>query len=147
MNVAGKRLAPAEVESVLTTHAAVAEAAAVGIPDPKKGETVWAFWVPRAGADTEGVSEELRQLVATGVGKPFAPAEVWAVEALPKTRSAKILRRAVRAAAIGTDPGDLSSAENPEAVDAIRRVVHSADGPGVAGPQDAQSAAANSRSV
>ncbi|GAB25455.1 acetate--CoA ligase [Gordonia polyisoprenivorans NBRC 16320 = JCM 10675] len=124
MNVAGKRLAPAEVESVLTTHPAVAEAAAVGIPDPKKGETVWAFWVPRAGAETDGVSEELRTLVATGVGKPFAPAKVWVVSALPKTRSAKILRRAVRAAAIGADPGDLSSAENPEAVDAIRLVVH-----------------------
>ncbi|WP_063016560.1 AMP-binding protein [Nocardia nova] len=124
MNVAGKRLAPAEVESVLTTHPAVAEAAAVGIPDPKKGECVWAFWVPRKGADTEGVSDELRTLVAEGVGKPFAPAKVWTVEALPKTRSAKILRRAVRAAAIGTDPGDLSSAENPEAVTAIRDVVH-----------------------
>ncbi|WLP89017.1 AMP-binding protein [Gordonia sp. NB41Y] len=127
MNVAGKRLAPAEVESVLTTHPAVAEAAAVGVPDPKKGETVWAFWVPRPGADTTGVSEQLRRLVADGVGKPFAPAKVWTVDALPKTRSAKILRRAVRAAAIGSDPGDLSSAENPEAVDAIRVVVHGAN--------------------
>ncbi|WP_067662166.1 AMP-binding protein [Nocardia miyunensis] len=124
MNVAGKRLAPAEVEAVLTTHPAVAEAAAVGVPDPRKGETVWAFWVPRKGADTEGVSDELRQLVATGVGKPFAPAKVWMVEALPKTRSAKILRRAVRAAAIDADPGDLSGAENPEAVVAIRDLVH-----------------------
>jgi acetyl-CoA synthetase len=124
MNVAGKRLAPAEVESVLTTHPAVAEAAAVGIPDPKKGESVWAFWVPRPGAEIEGVSEELRRLVAAGVGKPFAPAKVWVVDALPKTRSAKILRRAVRAAAIGADPGDLSGAENPEAVAAIRDVVH-----------------------
>ncbi|WP_067899443.1 AMP-binding protein [Nocardia vaccinii] len=124
MNVAGKRLAPAEVESVLTTHPAVAEAAAVGVPDPKKGESVWAFWVPRPGAAVEGVSEELRRLVATGVGKPFAPAKVWVVEALPRTRSAKILRRAVRAAAIDADPGDLSGAENPEAVAAIRDVVH-----------------------
>ncbi|GAB88130.1 AMP-binding protein [Gordonia rhizosphera] len=133
MNVAGKRLAPAEVESVLTTHPAVAEAAAVGVPDPKKGETVWAFWVPRKDADTEGVSDELRRLVAAGVGKPFAPAQVWIVDALPKTRSAKILRRAVRAAAIGTDVGDLSSAENPEAVDAIRDVVHGADRTAVQG--------------
>ncbi|WP_067650401.1 AMP-binding protein [Nocardia harenae] len=124
MNIAGKRLAPAEVESVLTTHPAVAEAAAVGVPDPKKGESVWVFWVPRPGADTEGVSDELRLLVATGVGKPFAPAAVWPVRALPKTRSAKILRRAVRAAALGADPGDLSSAENPDAVEAIRDVVH-----------------------
>lgn len=125
MNVAGKRLAPAEVESVLTTHPAVAEAAAVGIPDPKKGETVWAFWVPRAGAGAgaESVSDELRRLVADGLGKPFAPSQVWIVDALPKTRSAKILRRAIRAAATDTDPGDLSSAENPDAVDAIRHVV------------------------
>ena len=123
MNVAGKRLAPAEVESVLTTHPAVAEAAAVGIPDPKKGETVWAFWVPRTGADTESVSDELRRLVADGLGKPFAPTQVWIVDALPKTRSAKILRRAIRAAATDTDPGDLSSAENPDAVGAIRDVV------------------------
>lgn len=124
MNVAGKRLAPAEVESVLTTHPAVAEAAAVGIPDPKKGETVWAFWVPRPGAGTEHVSDELRRLVADGLGKPFAPSQVWMVDALPKTRSAKILRRAIRAAATDTEPGDLSSAENPGAVDAIRDVVH-----------------------
>ncbi|GAC84667.1 acetate--CoA ligase [Gordonia paraffinivorans NBRC 108238] len=130
MNVAGKRLAPAEIESVLTTHPAVAEAAAVGIPDPQKGETVWAFWVPRPGADTTGVSADLRRLVAEGVGKPFAPAQVWIVEELPKTRSAKILRRAVRAAATGGDPGDLSGAENPGAVDVIRAVV-------AAGPAEA----------
>ncbi len=108
---------------MLTTHPAVAEAAAVGIPDPKKGETVWAFWVPRTGADTESVSDELRRLVADGLGKPFAPTQVWIVDALPKTRSAKILRRAIRAAATDTDPGDLSSAENPDAVGAIRDVV------------------------
>jgi acetyl-CoA synthetase len=122
MNIAGKRLAPAEVEAVLTTHPAVAEAAAVGVPDPKKGETVWAFWVPRAGA-SEDVSAELRDLVAAEVGKPFAPSVVRRVAQLPKTRSAKILRRAVRAAALGEDPGDLSGAENPEALDDIRTAV------------------------
>ena len=128
MNVAGKRLAPAEVESVITTHPAVAEAAAVGVPDEKKGEVVWVFWVARPGleADAAEVSAELSDLVAQGVGKPFAPARVWLVDALPKTRSAKIMRRAVRAAALDTDPGDLSSAENPEAVDAIRGVVRPA---------------------
>ncbi|GLY40411.1 acetyl-CoA synthetase [Amycolatopsis sp. NBRC 101858] len=122
MNIAGKRLAPAEVEAVLTAHPAVAEAAAVGVPDPKKGETVWAFWVPRAGA-SDDVSAELRDLVATEVGKPFAPSVVRRVTQLPKTRSAKILRRAVRAAALGQDPGDLSGAENPDALDDIRAAV------------------------
>ncbi|MBC2642098.1 AMP-binding protein [Rhodococcus sp. 3A] len=123
MNVAGKRLAPAEVEAVLTAHPAVSEAAAVGVPDPKKGEAVWAFWVPRADADTDDISAELIASVAAELGKPFAPSVVHRVSRLPKTRSAKILRRAVRAAALGTDPGDLSGAENPEAIDEIRAVV------------------------
>jgi acetyl-CoA synthetase len=125
MNVAGKRLAPAEVEAVLTAHPAVSEAAAVGVPDTKKGEAVWAFWVPRADAvgDPANISAELIASVAAELGKPFAPSVVHRVSRLPKTRSAKILRRAVRAAALGTDPGDLSGAENPEAVDEIRAVV------------------------
>ncbi|WP_368680239.1 AMP-binding protein (plasmid) [Rhodococcus opacus] len=122
MNVAGKRLAPGEVEAVMSTHPAVSEAAAVGVPDAKKGETVWAFWVPRADA-TEDVSEELVRIVAAELGKPFAPSMVRRVSQLPKTRSAKILRRAVRAAALGIDPGDLSGADNPEALDEIRAVV------------------------
>ncbi|AWH00616.1 AMP-binding protein [Rhodococcus ruber] len=127
MNVAGKRLAPAEVEAVLTAHPAVSEAAAVGVPDPKKGETVWAFWVPRADADGTDISGELAASVAAELGKPFAPTVVHRVSRLPKTRSAKILRRAVRAAALGTDPGDLSGAENPEAVEEIRAVVTGAE--------------------
>lgn len=122
MNVAGKRLAPAEIEAVLVTHPAVSEAAAVGVPDATKGETVWAFWVPRPGV-ADDVSDELKQLVATQVGKPFAPSLVRRVAHLPKTRSQKIMRRAVRAAALGTDPGDLAGAENPEAIDEIRAVV------------------------
>ncbi|HVV07967.1 AMP-binding protein [Amycolatopsis sp.] len=122
MNVAGKRLAPAEVEAVLATHPAVAEAAAVGVPDAKKGEAVWAFWVPRPGAG-EDVSAKLKEMVAHELGKPFAPSAVYRVAQLPKTRSAKILRRAVRAAVLGTDPGDLSGAENPEAVAEIRALV------------------------
>lgn len=130
MNVAGKRLAPAEVESAMITHPDVAEAAAVGVPDSTKGEAVWAFWVPRpddASApevrDAEQVSAELAALVGRELGKPFTPSRVWQVNALPKTRSAKIMRRAIRAAALGIDPGDLSGAENPDAVSAIRRIV------------------------
>jgi acetyl-CoA synthetase len=122
MNVAGKRLAPAEIESVLITHPAVVEAAAVGVPDSTKGETVWAFWVPRPGID-EDVSEELRDLVATQLGKPFAPSLVRRVAQLPKTRSQKIMRRAVRAAALGTAQADLSGAENPDAINDIRDAV------------------------
>jgi acetyl-CoA synthetase len=79
--------------------------------------------VPRAGS-TEDVSAELVRIVADELGKPFAPSAVHRVSRLPKTRSAKILRRAIRAAALGIDPGDLSGAENPDALDEIRAVVH-----------------------
>ena len=119
INVAGKRLGPAEVESVLVSHPLVAESAVVGVPHETKGEAIWCFCVPTDGVG-DGVAEELRELVATELGRPFKPSRVVFVEALPKTRSAKILRRAVRAVAVGEDPGDMSSAENPQALDQIR---------------------------
>jgi acetyl-CoA synthetase len=124
MNVAGKRVAPAEIESVLAVDPAVAESAVIGVPDATKGEALWAFWVGRPDRDDdETVGERLRSLVAAQIGKPFTPKHVVRVEQLPKTRSAKILRRAVRAAVLGTDPGDLSGAENPGAIDEIRAQV------------------------
>jgi acetyl-CoA synthetase len=124
MNVAGKRVAPAEIESVVATDPAVSECAVIGVPDATKGEAVWVFWVARGDVDPDDVvADRLRSLVASEVGKPFAPSKVLRVEQLPKTRSAKILRRAVRAAVLDTDPGDLSGAENPEAVDTIRAKV------------------------
>ncbi|MGH3631523.1 MAG: AMP-binding enzyme, partial [Sciscionella sp.] len=85
------------------------------------GEAVWAFWVGRPGTgDDAAVSARLRQAVAAEVRKPFVPSQVVRVAALPKTRSAKILRRAIRAAVLDSDPGDLSGAENPEVVEDIR---------------------------
>jgi acetyl-CoA synthetase len=119
INVAGKRLGPAEVESVLVADPAVAEAAAIGVPDDLKGEALWCFWSPAdpAGEDS---SDRLAGLVAEQLGRPFRPSRVMRVEAIPKTRSSKILRRALRAVALGEDPGDLSSAENPELVGRIR---------------------------
>jgi len=119
INVAGKRLGPAEVESVLVSHPAVVESAVVGVPDETKGEAIWCFCVVSDGAGDE-TANELRELVARELGRPFKPSRVVFVEALPKTRSAKILRRAVRAVAVGDDPGDMSSAENPQALDGIR---------------------------
>jgi acetyl-CoA synthetase len=119
INVAGKRLGPAEVESILVSHPAVVEAATIGVPDETKGEAVWCFWVPRDSAGTD-VSDELSELVIHELGKPFKPSRIVRVPALPKTRSAKILRRAIRAVAMGDDPGDLSSAENPSALEEIQ---------------------------
>jgi len=91
----------------------------VGVPDETKGEAIWCFCVVSDGAGDE-TANELRELVARELGRPFKPSRVVFVEALPKTRSAKILRRAVRAVAVGDDPGDMSSAENPQALDGIR---------------------------
>lgn len=127
INVAGKRLGPAEVESVLVADPRVAEAAAIGVPDATKGEAVWCFAVPVPGIEVDegALTADLAAAVADELGKPFKPSKVVIVPALPKTRSAKILRRAVRAAALGEDPGDLSSAENPEALDAIKAALAS----------------------
>jgi acetyl-CoA synthetase len=124
MNVAGKRLGPAEVESILADHPAVAEAATVGIPDEVKGEAIWCFVVPKPSAEPgETLAAELAADVALHLGKAFKPSRVVFVPELPKTRSAKILRRAIRATVAGQDPGDLSSLENPAAIDAIRHAL------------------------
>jgi acetyl-CoA synthetase len=121
LKIAGKRLGPAEVESILVSHPAVAESAAVGVPDEVKGEKVWCFAVLKPGFEpSDALRDELRALVAEGLGKAFRPDAVRFVSALPKTRSAKILRRAVRAVAMGEDPGDLSSLDNPAALEEIR---------------------------
>ncbi|MBJ7347421.1 MAG: AMP-binding protein, partial [Thermoleophilaceae bacterium] len=117
INVAGKRVGPAEVESVLVGHENVIEAAVVGIPDEIKGEVIWCFAVANSGAPE--LADELAQRVCDELGRPFKPARVVLVDGLPKTRSGKIVRRAVRAAVLGEDPGDLSTIENPDALKEI----------------------------
>jgi acetyl-CoA synthetase len=121
LNIAGKRIGPAELESAAVAHPAVAEAAAVGVPHEVKGEVAWVFCVLVPGASAE--EEEVRALVAEELGKAFAPERVVFVPSLPKTRSAKIVRRAVRATVLGQDPGDMSSVENPEALEGIASAV------------------------
>jgi acetyl-CoA synthetase len=124
LNIAGKRIGPAELESAAVSHPAVTEAAAVGVPHKVKGEVAWVFCVLGPGFEASSELEtEIGGAVAAQLGKAFKPDRVVFVPALPKTRSAKIVRRAVRAAALGEDPGDLSSVENPEALDEIGRLV------------------------
>ena len=120
LNIAGKRVGPAELESAAVGHPAVGEAAAIGVPHAVKGETAWIFCCLLPGhVAGAALADEIAAAVAAELGKAFAPERVLFVGALPKTRSAKIVRRAVRAKALGHDPGDLSSVENPEALDAI----------------------------
>ena len=123
IKVAGKRLGPAEVESVLVGHPAVAESAAIGVPDELKGEALVCFVILRPNRQaSDELATELQDLVATALGKPLRPKAVHFVVDLPRTRNAKILRRVVKSVYIGTDPGDLSSLENPSALAAIGAV-------------------------
>jgi len=119
LNIAGKRIGPAELESAAVGHPAVVEAAAIGVPHEVKGEVAWLYCVLVPGAEPE--ADEIAAAVAHELGKAFAPERVLFVSALPKTRSAKVVRRAVRARALGLDAGDLSTLENPEALEEIAR--------------------------
>jgi acetyl-CoA synthetase len=124
LNVAGKRVGPAELESVLVGHPAVVESGVVGIPDEVKGEVAWAFCVLTPGVEpTDELGFELRRLVGTELGKSYEPQRVVFVAALPKTRSAKIVRRSMRALVLGQDPGDLSALEDASVLGAIEAVL------------------------
>ena len=135
LKVAGKRVGPAEVESLLVAHPLVTEAAVIGVPDEVKGTAMVAFCVlgtqatspaspPSGEMDAtntfaRGLEAELKSLVAKDMGKPLAPSTIHFVSALPKTRNAKVMRRVIRAAYLGEDPGDLSALENPNAINEI----------------------------
>jgi acetyl-CoA synthetase len=123
IKVAGKRLGPAEVESILVSHPDVVEAAAIGIPDEVKGSAVVVFVVLTGDSlPTEAMKTELKELVAGAMGKPLRPKQVYFVKDLPKTRNAKVMRRMIRAAYLGQELGDTSSLVNPEAVEDIGKV-------------------------
>ena len=122
IKIAGKRLGPAEVESILVAHPKVSEAAAVGVPDPIKGEALVCFCVLKK--DVNGgvdLAAELKGNVARDLGKALAPRDVLFVGDIPKTRNAKVMRRVVRAAYIGEKLGDTSALENPASLDEIEQ--------------------------
>jgi acetyl-CoA synthetase len=121
IKIAGKRLGPAEVESILVEHPAVIEAAAIGIPDALKGQALVCFCVLRPGHTGDAaLVDDLKARIVASLGKPLKPETIEFVADLPKTRNAKVMRRVLRAAYLGESPGDLSSLENPRAVDGIR---------------------------
>jgi acetyl-CoA synthetase len=127
INVAGKRVGPAEIESAAVAHPAVVEAAAIGIPHDVKGEAIWVFCCLTDPSVTEpGLGDEILDGIAATLGKAFRPDRMLFVPALPKTRSQKIVRRAIRAAVLGLDPGDMSAVENPETMPSIVEVLTAA---------------------
>ena len=128
LKVSGRRIGPAEIESVLVNHPSVAEAAVIGAPDPMRGESIVCFVVLRQGfSASDGLLAELENQVANEMGSVLRPAAVHAVGDLPRTRSAKIVRRAIRMRYLGEPlPKDLSMIENMESLDGIPLRVTSA---------------------
>ncbi len=121
LKVAGKRVGPAEVESAAVSHPSVLEAAAVGVPHAVKGEVIVVFCRLRPGeTDDPDLRRAISDRVVAELGKALRPEAVHIVSDLPRTRSGKVMRRVARAAYLGADPGDLSSLENPLAVESIR---------------------------
>jgi acetyl-CoA synthetase len=122
IKIAGKRLGPAEVESILVRHDAVVEAAAIGVPHDVKGSELVLFAVLKPGLSaSDELREELKEMVVAEMGKPLSPKSVLFVSDLPKTRNAKVMRRMIRSAYLGQELGDTSSLVNPQAVEEIGR--------------------------
>jgi acetyl-CoA synthetase len=121
LKVAGKRVGPAEVESAAVGHPSVLEAAAIGVPHEIKGEAIVVLCVLRPGApDDAGLRAAVAKTVADELGKPLKPEVVAVVRSLPKTRSGKVMRRVIRAAWLGLDPGDVSALDDPSSLAEIR---------------------------
>lgn len=123
LNIAGKRIGPAEVESVVVALDEVMMAAAIGVPDEVKGEVISLFLVPAPGVQPDDeLTTRVHEACTHALGKAFAPSEITWVDDLPRTRSQKIMRRVVKAIALGDDPGDLTSLENPQSLDGLKTV-------------------------
>jgi len=112
IKVSGYRLGTAEIESALVSHASVAEAAAIGLPHDVKGQAIHAYVILKAGQSAgDHLVEELRNHVAHELSPIAKPEQITIVDSLPKTRSGKIMRRVLKARALGKDPGNLTTLE------------------------------------
>lgn len=126
INVAGHRLGTREIEETISSHPGVAEVAVVGVADSLKGQVALAFAVVRdvnavqSAEQRSAIEAEVMKLVEDRLGAVARPARVLLVTALPKTRSGKLLRRALQAVAENRDPGDLSTVEDPAVLAQIR---------------------------
>lgn len=123
INVAGHRLGTREIEESLSSHPNLAEVAVVGIADQLKGQVAIGFAIPKDASQTATLEAELMKTVDSQLGAVARPARVYIVHALPKTRSGKIVRRALQAVAEGRDPGDISTMEDQAVLAHIKEVI------------------------
>lgn len=119
IKVAGHRLSTREVEDILTSHPAVAEAAVVGVPDEVRGEVLGVFVVPKQGMKI--TEEEVVKHLKNSLGPVAVVGKVVILDKLPKTRTGKVMRRVLRAMATGQPVGDLSTLEDEEALEELRK--------------------------
>ncbi|MBI5300456.1 MAG: AMP-dependent synthetase, partial [Deltaproteobacteria bacterium] len=121
IKIAGKRVGPAEVESALNGHPLVTESATIGVPHSVKGEALICFVVLKfPDKISDALRKELAGVVVRVLGKTLAPEKIEFVPTLPKTRSGKIVRAAIRKKYLGETLTDLSTIENPESLDFVR---------------------------
>jgi acetyl-CoA synthetase len=132
LKLAGKRVGPAEIEEVLLEIPDVNEGAAIGFDDATKGQILVVFVIPMRGRDDdETLTERIAAHIERRLGRAFRPARVHVVCELPKTRSAKVMRRLIRSVYSQQPPGDLSSLDNVSALDEIERVAVAARSAGM----------------
>lgn len=125
INVAGHRLGTREIEESISSHPAVAEVAVVGVAEPVKGQVAVAFAILKSAdtldaAQAKALEAEIMKVVDGQLGAVARPARVYFVNVLPKTRSGKLLRRSIQAVCEGRDPGDLTTIEDPTALEQIK---------------------------
>ena len=124
IKIAGRRTGPAEIEAALIEHPAVSEAATIGVPDEIKGEDIVSFVVLKPGFESnEKLRDELKGQVVKIMGKTLKPRDIKFVGDLPKTRSAKIVRRIIKATYLGEEVQDISSVENQKAIEDIKNAI------------------------
>src|SRR5258708_1037844 len=114
MNVAGRKVGPAEVEEAMMRHPGVAESAVIGVPDDVKGEAIVGYAVPKPGITLD--PSPVAAPIVDFLGPTFRPRDIVIVAELPKTQSGKIVRRLIRQKYLGEELGDLSTVANPQSL-------------------------------
>ena len=123
INVAGHRLGTREIEECLSSHPNIAEVAVVGIEDQLKGQVPIGFVITKDGKNSPEIEAELMKIVDSKLGALARPAKIYIVNLLPKTRSGKIVRRALQAISEGRDPGDISTMEDKTVLEQIQAII------------------------